>query len=42
MKIVSWNVRGIGAPPKRALIKSFLVKLNPDVVLLQETRLNTE
>lgn len=40
MKIISWNLRGLGARPKRALIKDLLVKENPDLVILQETKLN--
>lgn len=39
MKIISWNVRGMGAPPKRVLIKDFLIKVDPDLVILQETKL---
>lgn len=39
MKLISWNVRGLGAPPIRALVKSLLSKINPDLVILQETKL---
>lgn len=39
MKIISWNVRGLGARPKRALIKDLLSRENPDLVILQESKL---
>ena len=38
MKIVSWNVRGIGSVRKRGVIKENLLKMRPDIVLLQETK----
>ena len=40
MLIISWNVRGLNAHPKRAVVKEFRVKFNPDVVILQETKLS--
>lgn len=41
MKIVSWNVRGIGARLKRAVVKDLLCRANPDIVILQETKLDS-
>ncbi|XP_026452343.1 uncharacterized protein LOC113352782 [Papaver somniferum] len=38
-KTNSWNVHGLGDKDKRIVIKSVLLKWNPDVVLLQETKL---
>ncbi|XP_022154822.1 uncharacterized protein LOC111021983 [Momordica charantia] len=39
MKILSWNVRGINGYKKRLKVKKTIMKSNPDVVLLQETKL---
>lgn len=39
MKIVSWNVRGLGSRRKRILIKDLLVKECLDIVSFQETKL---
>lgn len=39
MKLVSWNVRGINSPIKKAKILSHLKKLNADICLLQEAHL---
>ena len=41
MKIVSWNVRGIGSVRKRGVIKENLLKMRLDIVLLQETKKET-
>jgi exonuclease III len=38
MKIISWNVRGVGRRSKRRLIKEKLVNSKADVVILQETK----
>ncbi|KAL5575065.1 hypothetical protein UlMin_016764 [Ulmus minor] len=38
MKIVSWNVRGIGSCRKRGVIKENLLKMRHDFVVLQETK----
>ena len=38
--IISWNVKRLGRLEKRALIKSFLLKYNPIMVVLQDTKLN--
>ncbi|XP_057850256.2 uncharacterized protein LOC131060857 [Cryptomeria japonica] len=42
MRITSWNVRGLSAPDKRCLVKRTLAKLEADIVILQETKLNDE
>ena len=39
MKIFSWNVRGLGSRAKRKRVKETISKATPDVVLLQETKL---
>ena len=38
MKIISWNVRGLGSRNKRRMVKDFLKTENPDVVMIQETK----
>ncbi|XP_038876676.1 uncharacterized protein LOC120069076 [Benincasa hispida] len=38
MKIVTWDTRGLGDSSKRLLLKRFLKKVNPDIVLIQETK----
>ena len=38
MKIISWNVRGLGSSNKRKVIKDFLRLENPDVVMIQEIK----
>ena len=38
MKILSWNVRGLGGTDKRKVIKELLCKEKPDIVILQETK----
>lgn len=40
MKIVSWNVRGINSPNKRAQIKQQINSCGSDIVLLQEMKLS--
>lgn len=40
MKILSWNVRGLGARSKRALIKDLICSVNHDIAILQESWLN--
>lgn len=39
MKIISWNVRGLGSARKRTLIKELLKKEKADIVMQQETKL---
>ena len=36
-KILSWNVRGLGAPGKRALVKRTLLFTKANIIVLQET-----
>ncbi|GMP67950.1 hypothetical protein CsSME_00027743 [Camellia sinensis var. sinensis] len=38
MEIVSWNVRGLGSRKKRGIIRDFLRKHQPDIVIFQETK----
>lgn len=38
-KTLSWNIRGFGDVDKRTAINSVLMRCNPDVMLLQETKL---
>ena len=38
MKIMPWNVRGVGSLRKRGIIKDYLNRINPDIVMLQETK----
>lgn len=38
MKIVSWNVRALGATSKKRLVKDALIKYQPDIVIHQETK----
>lgn len=41
MKVLSWNVRGLGARSKKDMVKDLICLANPDIVVLQETRLNS-
>lgn len=41
MKIISWNVRGLSSPNKRAQIKSPILAYDLDFVILTETKLCT-
>ena len=38
MKIINWNIRGLGSRKKRRVVKDFLRHENPDVVMFQETK----
>ena len=38
MRIISWNVQGLGSKKKRSLVQSFLRSQDPDIVMLQETK----
>ncbi|KAJ9539609.1 hypothetical protein OSB04_026115 [Centaurea solstitialis] len=38
MKIVSWNVRGLGSVSRKAAVKELLFKYRPDVAGFQETK----
>lgn len=42
MKIYSWNVNGIRAVHKKGLLQEFIVKHQPDVLCLQETKANQD
>lgn len=39
MNLVNWNVRGLGWPSKRFLVKDFLIIHHAEVCCLQETKL---
>ncbi|KAF8412886.1 hypothetical protein HHK36_000858 [Tetracentron sinense] len=39
IKIIAWNVRGLGRGEKRLDVKSLLRKIKPDLVAIQETKL---
>ncbi|CAL5381702.1 unnamed protein product [Camellia sinensis] len=41
MKLLSWNVRGLGRPEKRRKIKQVFCERRVDMVLLQETKRST-
>lgn len=38
-KIISWNVRGVNNRGKRHIIRGCLAKWKPDIVCLQESKL---
>jgi exonuclease III len=38
---LSWNVRGLNDPKKRANVKNFIVSEKPDVICVQETKLSS-
>ncbi|CAL8157492.1 unnamed protein product [Prunus armeniaca] len=38
MKIISWNVRGLGSKRKMVVVKGQLLRINLDIVILQETK----
>ncbi|KAK9902279.1 hypothetical protein M0R45_001786 [Rubus argutus] len=38
MKIISWNVKGLGSRSKRRVLKEKLVSSKADIVILQETK----
>lgn len=37
LRLVSWNVKGLGNPVKRAKVLAHLKSLQPNIILLQET-----
>lgn len=39
MKIMSWNVTGLGSKRKMVVVKEQLLRLYPDIVILQETKI---
>ena len=38
MKIINWNIRGLGFRKKRRVVKDFLQHENSNVVMFQETK----
>lgn len=40
MKLLTWNVRGLNAPNKQCIFKCCIAKFNPEIFLIQETKLN--
>lgn len=38
MRIINWNTQGLGSRNKRRVIKDFLRKENPKIVMFQETK----
>lgn len=38
MKMMSWNVRGLGAVMKIVMVKRLVLSQGPDVLFLQETK----
>lgn len=38
-KIISWNVRGLGALERKAVVKRCRLKWKPSILILQETKL---
>ena len=39
MKIVCWNVRGLESWRKRIIIKEFLKRVGPEIVVLKEMKM---
>ena len=42
MHIVSWNCRGLGNPSKAEAVKDLIKMASPNVLLLQETKVDEE
>lgn len=40
MKVLSWNSRGLGHPSKKAALMELIHSEKPDILLIQETKLN--
>lgn len=40
MKMISWNVRGLGSREKRAAVKDVIRKFRAKIVLIQESKLS--
>lgn len=38
MKIISWNVRGLGGVKKRRSVRECIIKYDPTILILQETK----
>lgn len=41
MKIISWNIRGSGSSVRKRLVSKLIKDRNPDVLLLQETKIES-
>lgn len=41
MQIISWNIRGLGSSVKKRFVLKLIKKRKPDMVLIQETKLET-
>lgn len=41
MKVLSWNVRGLGGVDRRLLVKEIVRKNKVSIVMLQETKLSS-
>lgn len=39
MKILSWNIRGVNAPSKQRMVRELRIRVELDLILLQETKL---
>jgi exonuclease III len=39
MKVISWNCRGLGSKMKEEAMKALIKTENPDIMLVQETKL---
>ena len=39
MSLISWNIRGLGARPKRRALKNLINTHNPTFVFIQEIKL---
>lgn len=39
MNIISWNVRGLGGPSKKHLVRDFIEQFKPSIIYFQETKL---
>ena len=42
MIIVSWNYRGMGSPVKENATRDILKNENPDILMIQETKVNNQ
>lgn len=42
IKIISWNVRGLGSAEKKKALKSLIISEAVDLVLIQESKLKNE
>lgn len=42
MKIISWNIRGLNNPHKHDIIRNMIRDSNPDIFLIQETKMSRE